>query len=172
MKGDSLLNLKGIHVHSVAKGPGDWKCNVHEIWRVVNYGFRSLNQAHVYTEKKCLGVYSNHAEYYKLLLLQYMMALLLLLAADIMKALPAEPAFIIHEAYYYDDRPEAICRMLNTQIILQIYIFRQQIICSWNPLRDLWMNSHEKKMMHMYDDLPKLYKLITDELQNLVQWSP
>jgi hypothetical protein len=43
---------------------------------------------------------SNHAEYYKLLLLlQHMKVLLLLLAADIMKALPAEPAFIIHEAY-------------------------------------------------------------------------
>jgi hypothetical protein len=64
----------------------------------VNYGFRSLNRAHVYTEKKMPRVYSNHAEYYKLLLLQHMKALLLLLAADIIKALPAEPAFIIHEA--------------------------------------------------------------------------
>jgi hypothetical protein len=34
---------------------------------------------------------SNHAEHYKLLLL--------LLAADIMKGPPAEPAFIIHKAY-------------------------------------------------------------------------
>ncbi len=43
---------------------------------------------------------SNHAEHYKLLLLlQHMKALLLLLAADIMKAPPAEPAFIIHGAY-------------------------------------------------------------------------
>jgi len=41
---------------------------------------------------------SNHAEHYKLLLL-HIKALLLLLAADIMKAPPAEPAFIIHEAY-------------------------------------------------------------------------
>jgi hypothetical protein len=43
---------------------------------------------------------SNHAEHYKLLLLLlHIKALLLLLAADIMKAPPAEPAFIIHEAY-------------------------------------------------------------------------
>jgi hypothetical protein len=70
---------------------------------------------------------SNHAEHYKLLLLLLLLhikALLLLLAADIMKAPPAEPAFIIHEAYSYDGRPETICSMLNTQIILQIYIFR------------------------------------------------
>ncbi len=65
----------------------------------MNYGFRSLNQAHVYTEKK-MPRGSNHAEHYKLLLLlQHMKALLLLLAADIMKAPPAEPAFIIHGAY-------------------------------------------------------------------------
>ncbi len=40
---------------------------------------------------------SNHAEHYKLLL--HIKALLLLLVADIMKAPPAEPTFIIHEAY-------------------------------------------------------------------------